>query len=111
MSNRLAAETRGRRSEALAAWALRLKGYRILGRRLKTPLGEIDMVALPPFGPVGFVEVQARSGHDAALLSVGQSQRTRILVKLCVASMCKEPVAARRRRASPHIPVRPARRQ
>lgn len=51
MNKRAAAETRGRRSETLAAWALRLKGYRILARRQKTPLGEIDMVALPLFGP------------------------------------------------------------
>ena len=47
MNNKRAAETRGRRSEQLAAWALWLKGYRILSRRQKTPLGEIDMVALP----------------------------------------------------------------
>jgi putative endonuclease len=78
MNNRLAAETRGRRSETLAAWALRLKFYRILGRRLKTPLGEIDMVALPLFGPVCFIEVKARARHDAAVLSLGMGQRTRI---------------------------------
>jgi putative endonuclease len=76
--NRQAAEIRGRRSETLAAWALRLKGYRILGRRLKTHLGEIDMVALPVFGPVCFIEVKARSDLGAAVLSVGQGQRTRI---------------------------------
>ena len=78
MNNRLAAEARGRGSETLAAWALRLKGYRILSRRLKTPLGEIDMVALPLFGPVCFIEVKARTDAAAAALSVGQSQRTRI---------------------------------
>jgi len=76
--NRIEAEARGRRSESLAAWALRLKGYRILSRRLKTPLGEIDMVALPPFGPVCFVEVKARDGHEAAVLSLSPGQRTRI---------------------------------
>ncbi len=75
---RSAAERNGRRSETLAAWALRLKGYRILSRRLKTPLGEIDMVALPLFGPVCFVEVKARQTHDAAVLSVSPGQRTRI---------------------------------
>jgi putative endonuclease len=78
MNNRLAAEVWGRRGETLAAWALRLKGYRILSRRLKTPLGEIDMVALPLFGPVCFVEVKARASHDAAILSVAPAQRTRI---------------------------------
>jgi putative endonuclease len=76
--SRRAAETRGRRSETLAAWALRLKGYRILSRRLKTHLGEIDMVALPVFGPVCFIEVKARGEQRAAALSVGQAQRTRI---------------------------------
>jgi putative endonuclease len=78
MNNRPATERRGRRSETLAAWALRLKGYRILARRLKTPLGEIDMVALPLLGPVCFIEVKARTAHDAAMLSLGRGQRARI---------------------------------
>ncbi len=78
MNKRVVAETRGRRSETLAAWALRLKGYRILARRQKTPLGEIDMVALPLFGPVCFIEVKARAALGQAALSVSQQQRTRI---------------------------------
>ena len=78
MNRRVLAEARGRRSETLAAWALRLKGYRILGRRLKTRAGEVDMVALPLFGPVCFIEVKARDDLGAAALSVGQGQRTRI---------------------------------
>lgn len=78
MNNKKAAETRGRRSEQLAAWALRLKGYRILSRREKTPLGEIDMVALPLFGPVCFIEVKARADLGIAALSVAPGQRTRI---------------------------------
>jgi putative endonuclease len=78
MNSRLAAEARGRRSETLAAWALRLKGYRILSRRLKTRAGEIDMVALPLFGPVCFIEVKARTDAAAAALSVAGAQRTRI---------------------------------
>ncbi len=78
MNKRLAAERHGHRSEMLAAWALRLKGYRILASRQKTKLGEIDMVALPLFGPVCFIEVKARGDLVAAALSVGQGQRTRI---------------------------------
>jgi putative endonuclease len=78
MNRRVLAEARGRRSETLAAWALRLKGYRILARRLKTRVGEIDMVALPLFGPVCFIEVKARGDLDLAALSVAQGQRTRI---------------------------------
>jgi putative endonuclease len=55
-----------------------VKGYRTLSRRLKTPLGEIDMVAPPLFGPVCFIEVKARADAAAAALSVGTNQRTRI---------------------------------
>jgi putative endonuclease len=73
------AERRGRDSERLAALWLRLKGYRILARRLKTRAGEIDLVAASPFGPVCFVEVKARgAGCGAAAESVAPAQRTRI---------------------------------
>jgi putative endonuclease len=43
----------------LAAWFLRLKGYRIVAQRVKTPVGEIDLVARR-FGTTVFVEVKAR---------------------------------------------------
>ena len=78
MSNRRAAEQHGHASESLAALWLRLKGYRILARRLKTHLGEIDLVAAAPFGPVCFIEVNARGTALAAAESVGMSQQTRI---------------------------------
>ena len=57
--SRLAAELFGRHGEMLAAWFLRLKGYRILASRFKTPAGEIDLVARR-FGTIVFVEVKAR---------------------------------------------------
>ena len=38
-AQRRLAERRGRRAEAEAAWFLRFKGYRILARRLRTPVG------------------------------------------------------------------------
>jgi hypothetical protein len=41
---RRSAEQAGRRGEALAALFLQMKGYRIVGRRVKTPVGEIDLV-------------------------------------------------------------------
>ena len=37
--NRYQAEKRGRRGETLAAWYLRLKGYRIIDQRVRTPRG------------------------------------------------------------------------
>src|ERR1700709_2628760 len=77
--DRQAAHRRGHRSETVAALWLRLKGYRILARRLKTRAGEIDLVATAPFGPVCFVEVKARgAGSVAAAESVGPAQQTRI---------------------------------
>ncbi|WP_305096055.1 YraN family protein [Croceibacterium aestuarii] len=42
--NRREAERRGRRGERSAALWLRLHGYRVLARRVKTPRGEIDLV-------------------------------------------------------------------
>src|SRR5258707_7974204 len=76
--SRQIAERRGYKSESLAALWLRLKGYRILARRLKTRAGEIDLVAAAPFGPVCFVEVKAREMARAAAESVGPGQQTRI---------------------------------
>jgi putative endonuclease len=78
MSNRQRAERHGHTSETIAALWLRLKGYRILERRLKTHAGEIDLVAAAPFGPVCFVEVKARGLARLAAESVGPTQQTRI---------------------------------
>jgi len=61
-----AAERRGRLAELIAAAALLAKGYRILGRRLRGPYGEIDIVAVRG-RRLAFVEVkQRRDGEEAA---------------------------------------------
>lgn len=77
MADRRAAERRGRRSETLAALFLRLKFYRILGRRVRTKLGEIDLIARAPSGVVCFVEVKAR-GDEAEADALGARQQARI---------------------------------
>jgi putative endonuclease len=59
-AKRLIAERRGRRGEMLAAWYLRLKGWRIVAQRLKTPRGEVDLVARRG-RTVAFVEVKWRA--------------------------------------------------
>jgi putative endonuclease len=72
------AEKRGRRSETFAAVLLMLKGYRILGRRVRTRAGEIDLIARAPGGVICFIEVKARGGEAAALDSLSHRQRGRI---------------------------------
>jgi putative endonuclease len=76
--SRRAAESRGRSSETLATLLLRLKFYRILGRRVRTHAGEIDLVARSPAGVLCFIEVKARNDDRAALESVTPRQRERI---------------------------------
>ncbi|HUO99023.1 MAG TPA: YraN family protein [Rhizomicrobium sp.] len=76
---RKAAEKRGRSGELLAALLLVLKGYRILGRRVKTRAGEIDLIAKSPRGVVCFVEVKARPDEGLATEAIGLRQRARIV--------------------------------
>ncbi|WP_333588029.1 YraN family protein [Phenylobacterium sp.] len=72
-----AARKTGRRAEALAALWLMAKGYRILGFRLRTRLGEIDLLAQK--GTVlAVVEVKQRATLNAALEAVSLEQRQRL---------------------------------
>jgi putative endonuclease len=57
--NRRAAENAGRRGETVAAYWLRLKGWRILDARVKIGVGEVDLVA-KRWGTIAFVEVKWR---------------------------------------------------
>ena len=77
-SKRVQSENLGRRAETLVTWYLRLKGYSILARRFKCPVGEIDIIARQG-GTLVFVEVKARRIHSDALLSVTAKQSGRIV--------------------------------
>jgi putative endonuclease len=72
---------RGRRGERLAAWLLRLKGYRIVARDLRCPVGEIDLIARRG-QTLAVVEVKARPDATAAAEAVSARQRRRILAAL-----------------------------
>ena len=74
---RRAAERRGHKGEALAALWLQLKGWRILARRLRTPVGEIDLVARRG-RTVAFVEVKARATVAEADLSLDRRRLRRV---------------------------------
>ena len=71
------AERGGRRAEWLASLALMMKGFSILSRRYRTPLGEIDLIARRG-RLVVFAEVKARRSADAAVEAVTASARRRI---------------------------------
>lgn len=72
---RRAAQRFGRLAEGAARLLLRLKGYRILTCDLRTPVGEIDIVARRG-AVVAFVEVKSRArAPDADSLSPAQRRR------------------------------------
>ena len=72
-----AARLSGRRAEVIAALWLMAKGYRILGFRLATPLGEIDLLAQRR-GVLAVIEVKSRTSLEAALEAVTYEQRARL---------------------------------
>ena len=71
-------EWRGRVAEMIAIWWLRLRGYQIEGHRIKTPVGEIDLIAKRRKILV-FIEVKLRPTHDMAMYSVSRHQQQRIV--------------------------------
>jgi putative endonuclease len=68
----------GRRAEWLCVLWLMARGYRILGFRMRTPLGEIDILACKR-NIVAVVEVKRRSTIETALEAVSFRQRERLL--------------------------------
>lgn len=75
---RVAAFRLGLSAESRAAMLLIAKGYRIVARRFKTPLGEIDLVARRRRVLV-FVEVKARARFDDAAEAVTERAKRRII--------------------------------
>ena len=65
-------------AETVAALLLRLKGHCIVARRYKTPVGEIDLVALKG-KRLAFVEVKRRNSLDDAGWSLPTRARRRIV--------------------------------
>ena len=74
---RIAAHFTGLSAESRAAAYLVAKGYRIVARRFRTPVGEVDIVARRR-GVLVFVEVKARSNLDDAAFSLLPRQQQRI---------------------------------
>jgi putative endonuclease len=74
---RRAAYRRGHAGERLAALRLWLTGYRILARRYRTKVGEIDLIARRG-DVVAFVEVKRRDALATGLEAVTPQARIRI---------------------------------
>lgn len=68
---------RGRQGEGLAAWWLRLKGYRLLARNFRSGAGEIDLIARRG-AVLAMVEVKTRGDLVSASEALGPRQRARI---------------------------------
>ena len=68
---------RGLWAENVGVLFLRLKGYQIIERRAKTPLGEIDIIAKRGNILIA-VEVKARASQEIAAYSITATQKQRI---------------------------------
>ena len=67
----------GHLAEAAAAAFLLAKGYRLLARRYRTPLGEVDLIVRRG-RTVAFVEVKARKTFAEAIEAVGPATERRV---------------------------------
>jgi len=76
-ADRRRAERRGAWGERAAAWLLALKGYRVVARRRRTPVGEIDLVARRG-GVLAFVEVKTLTRPEARADPVSLRQMKRL---------------------------------
>jgi putative endonuclease len=76
-AERIGRYRRGRASEWLAAAMLLAKGYRILGRRVRTPYGEIDLIAVRG-RRLAFVEVKRRATRGEGEAAVTPRQAGRV---------------------------------
>jgi len=74
---RRAAERGGRSAETLCVLWLMLRGWRVLARRSRHPVGEIDIVAARG-RTVAFIEVKAWRDVAAAAESIAPRQQERI---------------------------------
>ncbi|PXA92016.1 YraN family protein [Nostoc sp. 3335mG] len=75
--SRRAAETRGRDGERRAAWWLWLRGWKVLDRRVRTPAGEVDLVARKG-SLVAFVEVKTRATAAELDFAIDERRLSRV---------------------------------
>lgn len=76
-AKRKAADSAGRYAEDRAALVLHLKGWDILAKRVKTKVGEIDLIARRD-GIIAFVEVKWRTDAAALKDAVDEHRLSRV---------------------------------
>ncbi len=69
---------KGQAAEWIAAMFLMVRGYRILARQYKCPVGEIDIIARRR-DTVVFVEVKTRNSDAEARHAISERQKNRII--------------------------------
>ncbi len=74
----------GRRGERIAARYLRRRGYRVLARNVRAPMGEIDLLCQSPDGrEIVVVEVKTRrvgaGDHPAPEASITRAKRAKLV--------------------------------
>lgn len=72
-----AAERRGREGEARAAAWLAEQGWHILARRVRTPVGEVDLIARRG-DMIAFVEVKTRASAAALDFAIDMPRLARV---------------------------------
>ncbi len=77
MSQKKKTYDHGIMAEGAAELFLRAKGFQILERRYKTPVGEIDLIAVDDQYLV-FIEVKGRQNVDDAMYAITPKMRARI---------------------------------
>jgi putative endonuclease len=75
--NRQRAEKQGRSGETIAAWWLRLQGWKILGERIKTRIGEVDLIAKRGH-TLAFIEVKMRATEASLALAIDEHRLKRV---------------------------------
>ena len=77
MRDRKRAERRGRIGETCAALWLNLQGWSIVARRVRTPVGEVDLIARRGRTTL-FVEVKTRATRPELDLAIDQYRLSRV---------------------------------
>ncbi len=77
LATRQIADRKGREAEAQAAQWLMQQGFEVIAERVKTKLGEIDLIARKP-GLVAFVEVKWRARASDLPTAIDERRLARV---------------------------------